>query len=512
MDSENFHLSRAKVFLYSCVSFIIGIALAGFIPESILAISLLWFGVSNYLIVCLIIIWPNKKLRLVGFIGLFFFLGIWRFSLSIPTNTLDKIWFYNGETVEVEGIIISEPDLRETNTKLKVESKKVLLKREDLAVKGKVLVTTNLYPKYQYGDLIKFTCELKEPEMFNGFAYDKYLARHDIFSVCYYPRIIKLDQGQGNIIYSSIYKLKNKLRANFSRGLNEPGAGVVRAIVLGDKQGISAELKQVFSKAGISHIVAISGMHISIISAMVMLVLLQLGLTRKLAFYLATVFLIFYVILIGLPPSALRAAFMGFLVLLALQSGRLNSITNSIVLAATILLVFNPRLFWDDIGWQLSFLAVMGIVYGFPILEAGRKKILPKLNSKIVKSALGIISVSLVAQLATWPIIANNFGTISLIAPLTNLLILWCLPIVIGLATLGILLTAIFPVFSRLIFMPLELMINYIVFVSEKLSLLPFSWFEADINAGISIVYYFLLFFIYRFIKRLFNKSLKKFA
>ena len=519
MISENFHLSPGKIFLYSCISFIVGIALSRFIPESVLKLSLLWFGISNCLLVFLVIFWSNKKMRLAGFVGLFLFLGLWRYSVSIPENTADKIWFYNGSTVEVEGIIVGEPDKRETNTKLRVDSYNV--KRKELSseaselssinsfietnftVEGKILVTTKLYPRYQYGDVVKFSCELKQPEMFNDFAYDKYLARHDIFSVCYYPRIIKIGSGQGNIVYSSIYKLKNKLRVIFNRGLNEPAASVVRAIVLGDKQGILPELKTIFSQAGISHIVAISGMHISIISAMVMLILLQLGLTRKLAFYAATAFLILYIILIGLPPSALRAALMGFLVLLALNSGRLSQITNSIIFVAALLLVFNPRFFWDDIGWQLSFLAVMGIVYGFPILEAGHRKIFPGLKSKIIKSVWGIISISIVAQLATWPIIANNFGTVSLIAPLTNLLILWCLPIVMGLATLGIILSIILPGFTQLIFLPLELIINYIVFVSEKLVLVPLASFEVNISAWLSVVYFIFLILVYRYFNTL---------
>ena len=91
--------------------------------------------------------------------------------------------------------------------------------------------------------------------------------------------------------YRLKFKLKDKLRGIINQGLTEPFAALTKAIILGDKKGLPADLREEFARAGISHLVAISGMHISIIAAMAMLLLLGLGLTRRGAFYLAILFL-----------------------------------------------------------------------------------------------------------------------------------------------------------------------------------------------------------------------------
>ncbi len=231
------------------------------------------------------------------------------------------------------------------------------------------MVSTNIYPKYEYGDKLKINCELITPEKFNGFSYDRYLARYNIYSVCYYPSLSR-ETGQGldskDLIYKKIFSFKHLLQDKINSSLNEPEASLASAIFLGYKKNLPADLQDGFSKVGISHIVAISGMHIGIISVILMSVLIGFGFKRKYAFYIATFLLILYIVIIGFPASAMRAGLMGFLVLWALNLGRLNKITNSLFLTAAILLFINPKLLRDDIGFQLSFLAVLGIIYFYP--------------------------------------------------------------------------------------------------------------------------------------------------
>ncbi|MEA3398561.1 MAG: ComEC family competence protein, partial [Patescibacteria group bacterium] len=372
-------LTKSKIFLICCLAVILGVGAASFLPAKWLVYDLWLFGGVMFGLVIAIFFWKNIKFRLVGLVILFLFLGIWRYAIGMPADTPDKIWHYNGENFSFVGIVADEPDVRENSIKYKVESKKFknsnASKNDFINVSGLVLVTADLYPTYKYGDELEVACQLRAPEEFSGFAYDKYLARYDIYSVCYYPQITKLDINQSDCLYAKIFKIKDKLRTAINRGLPEPSAGLARAIVLGDKRAINDDLRVVFSRAGISHIVAISGMHISFLAVIVMGLLLWLGLARKPAVWAASLILFIYLLLIGLPASAMRAGLMGFLVMFALSVGRLNRLTNALVLTAAILLLINPRLLRDDIGFQLSFLAVIGIAFVYPLISQWRYKI-----------------------------------------------------------------------------------------------------------------------------------------
>jgi len=489
------NFTKSKIFLICCLSFIVGIALASFLPIQLAHHDLWWFGGAIGCVAAVILFWRRKnegvpvapgRLHFLFLIGLFLFLGLWRYVISLPANTPDKIWYYNSQTVTVVGVVSNEPDIRQTNQKLEISIKGKKLDRfkngsVPLIIKGKILVTTNLYPTYNYGDELKMTCKLQAPAKFQGFAYDRYLARYDIYSVCYYPIIEVIDTGKGNWLHKNVFNFKNKLRKIINYGLIEPESSLARAIILGDKKGISSDLRKKFSQAGISHIVAISGVHISILVVLVMSLLLGIGLPRQKAFWLASLFLLFYIILIGLPASAIRAGLMGFLVLWAMNLGRLNRLANSLMLTAAVLLLIKPKLLRDDIGFQLSFLAVLGIAYCYPILDDYVKshlEVLKPLNG--LKVVFDIFNITIAVQIFTIPIIAYNFSQVSIIAPISNLLILWTLPILIIASLVALGLSSILPSVAFLFFLPVWLLLKYIIIVAEWITKLPHIY--AEIN------------------------------
>lgn len=504
-----FYWSKSRILLLSAIGFILGTLLASFISKDLVSLDFYWFAFSLGFFIFLILTKNHRVLRIIALLGLFLFLGIWRYSISLPENTADKIWFYNGQTATVEGVVVAEPDVRDKNIKYKVEIKKFLPRadpsnwagRQPLAekinkeylVEGLLLVTTELYPQYRYGDGLRLTCELKAPEAFDGFAYDKYLARYQIHSVCYYPQVEKLAPGQGNAVLAFLYQTKDKARQSINQGLSEPVTSLAKAVTLGDKRGIPVDIRETFSRTGISHLVAISGMHISILGALLMIILIALGLSRHQAFYAVLLFLIIYITLIGFPMSAVRAGIMGALVLIALKYGRLSRLTNSLVLTAAIIMLFNPLVLRNDIGFQLSFLAVMGIGLGFGVIKQLLEswRIYPERN--IIKRALDILIVTIAAQLFTWPILVINFSTLSLIAPLTNLLVLWTLPIILISTMLAIILTLVLPSGAVIWFLISNILFNYILFISEYLEKIPVSYVQIDYIWPVWWLLYYLL-------------------
>ena len=499
------NLTQSKVFFISCIFFIFGIAVASFLPAIYLQYDLWFFGIIVILVVAMILFkYRDVACDISIFLFLLFFiLGIWRYAVSLPSDTLDKIWHYNRQNVEFIGTVNSEPDVRTYNTKLTVAVEKIVQTSHTTSVHGNVLITTKLYPEYNYGDKLRVQCKLEEPEIINEFTYDRYLARHGVYSLCYYPSLTPLPavatalqagnpspkEGEGSwtYIYSLILQVKNKLKNSINYGLLEPEASLLQAIILGNKRGLTPEMINQFSQSGISHIVAISGMHIAIISVIIINALLAVGLARRWAFLFSSFSLLIYIILIGAPASAMRAGLMAFLAMLAIYLGRMSKLTNSLLLVACILLFFNPRLLRDDIGFQLSFLAVLSIVYVYPIIDAYFDKIkLPKLHG-----ARDVITVTLAAQVLTLPIIALNFHQVSIVSPLVNVLVLFLLLFIMVSGMLAAVLGVIFTELAWLFFTSVYFMLKYLLFIVEFSVKLPLAYLQVEyIWTGWAVIFY----------------------
>lgn len=498
MSASDFYNSKSKIFLIACLVFIFGIALASFLPVEILRFIMIWFCAGIFFLILTVLFWRYSEEAGLSSASLFLLLAtillfaVWRYGLSLPLDTPDKIWHYNNQPVIISGYAANEPDIRDRSQKLEiaVESIKQLPGRK---ISGKILATTNLYPEYKYGDRLEIDCELKRPEEYKGFAYDRYLSRYNIYSVCYYPNLKIISGRGGNYLYAKIFSFKAKLAGLIDSGLSEPESSLARPIVFGGQKGLEQTIRDDFQKVGLTHIMAVSGFNVSILAVVVMAVLLALGLNRGRAFYIAVIFLAVYIILVGLPASAMRAGLMGFLVLWALKLGRLNKITNSLVLSAAIMLLINPKILRDDVGFQLSFLAIAGLVYVYPIFEALRQKIkLPKL-----KGVSDALLITLAAQVFTLPILAYNFSQISLISPLANLAVLWALPLLTILILIALPLSAVLPGLSFVFFLPSLILTKYILAAVKYLAKIPYGYLEINyLWPGWPAVYYFIVIFI----------------
>lgn len=382
-------------------------------------------------------------------------------KFDIPKPEKDDIWFYNNEKITILAQVIRPADIRINHNKLIVKAINEL--------QGRVLISTNLYPEYQYGDLLEIICNLKTPEPFNGFAYDRYLAKDKIYSLCYYPKITLISRGNGNLFLDNIYKFKNNLEKIINQSLPEPQSSLLAAILLGSKRGIPTELYEQFSLSGVSHLIAISGLHITILSLILMNIGFYFYLSRKQVFYFLTIILIIYLVIIGFPASAVRAVIMGWLMMFATVCGRQNRSANAVLLTAGIMILINPRILRDDIGFQLSFSAVLGLIYLVPLMENWFGK---------VPTFLGLrenLKVSLAAQLATAPLIIFYFERISIVGPVVNLLVLPILPYLMMLGIFAVILSLIFFELSIYFFWPVYIGLSYLIIIVEWFSQFEFS-------------------------------------
>ncbi len=333
-----------------------------------------------------------------------------------------KIYHYNGQQLKFSGQIINI-DERLDQQKIIIQSASSyvsLSKKIVQPVSGRVLINVGLFPKYEIGDLATVSCKLKTPEPVNGFDYARFLSKDNIYSVCSFADI-RAEPGQPSW-QNSIYKLRQHLSQSINASVSEPAASLLNGMMLGLARGIPADLNDLFSRLGLTHIIAISGSHITTIAAILMVIAIGAGIKRPLAFWPVAVVIIFYTVLVGAPASAVRAAIMAIVMLYAQKIGRRNSMRNALALAAALMLVVNPKILLIDVGFQLSFMSVIGLVYLVPILEKYFIS-LPRLWE--IKE---ILLVTLAAQIMTLPLTIFYFERFTPVTLLANILILPIIP------------------------------------------------------------------------------------
>lgn len=405
------------------------------------------------------------RLLLIGFL-IFIFFSSWEADelSKDPSN----IWFYNSHKVQFLAQVIEQPDQRINHTKLTVAVSSV----QQQNVSGKVLVSTSLYPVYRYGDELLISCKLRLPEKFDDFSYDRYLAKSGIYSICSYPNIKIISRNNGDYLLTKVFSIKNEFQQLINNNLPEPQASVLSAMMLGQRRGIPEELSEKFNTTGTTHLLAISGLHITIFFTILMQLFSAVYLSRKTSFYVVSIFLIFYLTLIGFPASAVRAGIMGFLLMLAMYLGRLNKSTNSILLAASVMVFINPKILLDDISFQLSFSATLGIIHFSPFFQDVFKKVSNFLGLR------DVLVMSFSAYLATLPLVIFYFSRISLVGIIANLLVVPIVAYVIIFGFLALILSLIFPVLSFYFFLPVFLILTYMIKIINLFYLVPYASLE----------------------------------
>ena len=435
-------MTKSKYFLLSCLSFIFGIAIGSFASIQVWILFLIvgfcipliflfkdinnsadkeGWGVKGNDSVSL----GSKNLLLLFLIFIIFFsFGFIRVeSNKLSASEITSIESLDEQKILLKGKILQSPEIKNGKQKILLDKISSDDFRNKLLESGRMIIYLERYPEYNMGDEISFDGKLNIPEDFDGFEYKNYLFAQEIFFIEYYPKV-ELIKKFDEDIYIKIASYRKSASEIVKKIFSQPQAGIINAMVLGEKSDLSDETLESFNRTGTRHIIAISGLHMTIIGVLVMFLLLAIGLNRNFAFYLAVLGIGFYVMLVGFPPSAVRASVMSVMILLAVRVGRLSSAGIAIIFAGALMLVFNPNLLRYDTGFQLSFLAVLGIIYIYPKLDFILKRYPDYLKIKTIF----LITVS--AQIATLPIIISSFGQFSVFSVFANIMILPFVPIV----------------------------------------------------------------------------------
>ena len=403
---------------------------------------------------------PYLVVLCFGFI--FLALGILRLELttllSLPSMLEAKI----GKIVELTGIVIREPDVRERSQHLTVK-----------VANETILVTTDRYATVSYGDEITFKGKLELPASFETdfgrtFNYAGYLKARGISYTMSFVDLSTIAINRDSRFLYWLYQNKKKFTQILESNIPEPQVGLGEGLLLGIKQALGSDIEDAFRKTGIIHIVVLSGYNVLLVVTFVMYIL-AVFLRVRLRAVVGIMAIILFALLVGLSATVIRASIMAILVLVAEAIGRQYAIWRGLFLAGLVMLLINPYLLVYDIGFQLSFMATLGLILIAPQFETSLIKVPTTIGIR------GFLLATLATQIAVAPLLLYHMGQFSVVAVIVNVLVLPA----VSTAMLLTFLTGIVGGVSAILALPFAygayLVLSFIIKIAVWFSTLPFA-------------------------------------
>lgn len=461
--------------VYIALGWTIGIVLAAQFPALPLWVWLVAMGLTT---AATVIAWQSPR-RIVFIALLAFALGGYRYAL-VPRGS-DIAQYNNIGGVTIEGVVESEPDIRDDRIQLQLRAETIFTQSQTYATHGLVLVNAPRVAPVAYGDRIRATGELITPQEFDTFSYSDFLARSGVFSILTNAIIEPVGSSEGSPFLAFLLNIKAQAQSHINQNLPEPAAGLLSGILLGNERGISPELNDAFSAVGASHIIAISGYNMAVISGVIMGLLNRspIGRYKWLATLIGIIFLAIYTLLVGANAAVIRAAVMSSLLVIAPLFKRKTYVPASLACVALIMSLHNPTVLWD-ISFQLSFFAVLGLALFVEPLSnpfyALLRFLFPQPIARTLRSILEEpIIVSLAAQMMTLPLIILYFQRVSLVSLIVNLLIVPIQTPLLFAGAIATILAFFVPALAQILFWIAGLLLMYTIGVVRNFARFPFA-------------------------------------
>jgi competence protein ComEC len=454
------------------LSFLLGILLGGavslpvsvwlFLAGTALALGLLWRFLTHSIDLTSL----AKDITTVTAILVVLFLGAARYQTAVPVfDAFDLAW-YNDRDYDtlVTAWVTEPPDQRDNYANLRVRATAIDTGNgTDLKVDGLLLARVDPNEDYQYGEIVRLRGRLKTPAENEEFSYRDYLARQGVYSTMSSADVTVLPGKQGNVFAAGLYALKGHALETIYHIFPDPEASLLAGILLGVDNGLPKDLQQAFKDTGTAHIIAISGFNISIIASLFLSLFGRVFGERRGAVF-AGIGIIFYTLLVGADAAVVRAAVMGVAALFARHFGRTQDGLNTLFGVGALMNLYNPY-YLQDVGFQLSFFATLGLILYAQPLEAFTTRLLtqyairntdtqvdtspvltpnPQFLTRTSSFITNFFLLTLAAQVTTLPIMAYHFNRLSLISFIANPFILPVQPAVMILGGLADILGMIF--------------------------------------------------------------------
>ncbi len=411
------------------------------------------------------------------------------FALHNPQKQIlkDKV----GQTVTFEGIITKPPEKKDFLQSFVFES------NEGASLK----IGADRYTNISFGDKVKVTGKLSAPRNFdsNGgrsFDYIDYLGKDGIYYEFKKAKVEVLERERsGNLLDSlslQLFNLKKGFIENLNKVLGEPHASLAAGLVVGEKSSLGKDLIDDFRRAGLIHIVVLSGYNITIIAASIRRLLSFLP--RTTGIILGGIGIILFGILIGGGATVVRSCIMAIIALFGESLRRDYNVSRALFIAAALMLIQNPLILLYDPSFQLSFLATLGLI----LLSSPIEKKLGFITEKM--GIRGLVASTFATQIFVSPMIFYMMGQLSIVGIIVNIIVLPFIP----LTMLLVFLAGFFGFFSQLLSQiagwASHILLSYELFMVRYFAHLPFAAIEVPAFSG-WIVAGFYTFYLALFLK-----------
>ncbi len=390
-------------------------------------------------------------------------------SLAVDVSTARRntqiLNQFIGGVVSVQGIVSSEPDARETNTNVVLETKLIVQGDSStiLPEYTNILVHVPSYPALQYGDEIIVAGKITIPKSIatapgeRTFDYPTYLAKDGIYYEMSFAKVGIVSHGKGNWLIEKLLRFKQILMGNIARVIPEPEASLGGGIVLGTKQSLGKDWIQKFRDSGLAHIVVLSGYNIAVVASVIGRMVIFLPFTARLLSSAAGIIL--FALMVGGGATVLRATLMALVVILARAMGRESEALRILIFVGWLMVMINPMILLYDVSFQLSFFAALSLVLLAPNLE----KYFLFIKNGVMRE---ILVTTISTQIYVAPLLLYHMGTFSLVGLIANLFVLPTIPLAMFFVSLVAVFAAI-PLFGTLLAVPTQFLLSYILQVAQ---------------------------------------------
>ena len=342
------------------------------------------------------------------------------------------------------------------------------------------------YPELFYGDIVHISGDIVLPP---SDSYGDFMAKEHVHGTAFYPEI-EIAGNNASFLFKTLFGVRHYIKDTVGRLFTEREAAFLSGVLLGDRDLFTPEFLKKLSVSGTMHLTALSGLHMSILVFLALAVFSVFRNNKRLRFIAVFSIIALFVAMTGFKVSAVRASLMAFLVGLAGESGRVYSPRNAIIFSAFVITMWNPKSPVLDLGFQLSFAAVLSIIYFAPVL-----KLIPFFHTSGFLAWRDVLVITMAAQIGVLPITIAHFANFSLTALPANVAILVVMPPLMALGLLTVAASVLSMPLASLLSIPTAFLADYAIQIVETFSSVRIM-FNPELGVTGAVLYYAVLIWI----------------
>jgi len=401
-------------------------------------------------------------------------------SQTLPPHHISNFTPHKAKRVSIEGLIESDPINAKRSCTFILTAERLIREEKEYKTLGRLLIRFFGKENFSYGDRVYLEGNLYRIPSYrisSNFNYRAYMENKGIYSILSvsknsHTRI--LGKGRGSFLKRLAYRLRKDIKKMIEDNMSPFSASMLSAVILGARENMPDALRQLMVRSGTIHIIAISGLHVGLVSLIALMVLKLFGWPRKASYIATSAMLAFYCILTGARTPVVRVTLMATIVFTGLIINRKANIYNTLGAAALAILLFYPSQLFD-LSFQLSFVSLLSISVLSPEIKSYLFK---SEDPRTVKRILGtLFSTSLAAWAGLLPLTMYYFKIVTPIAILANMVAVPYMALVIGAALLAVTVGYIIPSVAPIFFATCELSVVFLIKMVEIFVSVPGSHF-----------------------------------